>query len=76
MISREQLVNDREAWNRKYDREQKQAKWEFAVNSYGRMVKTLECGIKLNHQRSIDYARKTMDELEQKFPQLKKIFEK
>lgn len=75
MRTSQELIHDREAWMRKYDREQKQREWNSLVNSWARWKKTLEMGKKLNNQATIDYYTNRMIEAERKFPQLKKSFD-
>lgn len=74
MRKSEELVKDRDAWMRKYARENKQRDWENIVNSYARWKKMVETGKKLNHQATIDYYNSCMHEAEKKFPQLKNVF--
>lgn len=74
MRTSQELLEDKEAWNRKYDREKKQREWDQVVNSYERWKRMIEIGKKLNHQATIAYCTSCMNEAEQKFPQLKKVF--
>jgi len=76
MRKSEELIHDREAWKRKYDREKKQHEWDNVVNSYARWIQMIETGKKLNHQATIAYCISCMNEMEQKFPQLKKLFDR